>query len=156
MILVILGTHTQPFNRLAEGIDNYAATTNEKIIVQMGVSDYPMKHVAKHFAFCPKSEMDKCMHEADLLVMQGGWGGMEEAIDLHKRIVAVPRKEGPEHIHDQEQLVRKLDSLGCVIGCYDIKDLGTCIERAKFFKFKSLQKGSATEIIAEHLKQWFD
>lgn len=155
MILVILGTHSQPFDRLAAGIDEYAATTDEKIVVQMGVSNYPMKHVSKHFAFCPKDEMNGYMSEADLLVMQGGWGGMEEAIDLGKRIVAVPRIEGIEHIHNQEQLVKKLDSLGCIVGCYDIKDLPACIDKAKSFKFKPLQKGRATEIIAEHLKQWF-
>ena len=88
MILVILGTHTQPFDRLAEGIDSYAATTDEEIVVQMGVSNYPMQHVAKHFAYCTKDEMNGYMEQADLLVMQGGWGGMEEAIDLGKRIVA--------------------------------------------------------------------
>ena len=141
MILVILGTHSQPFDRLAEGIDKYAATTDEKIVVQMGVSNYPMQHVSKHFAFCPKEDMN---------------GYMEEAIDLVKRIVAVPRIEGAEHIHNQEQLVRKLDNLGCVIGCYDISQLADCIEKAKNFNFMPLQKGSATEIIAEHMKQWFD
>ncbi len=155
MILVILGTHTQPFDRLAEGIDCYAATTDEEIVVQMGVSTYPMRHVAKHFAYCTKDEMNGYMEQADLLVMQGGWGGMEEAIDLGKRIVAVPRIEGAEHIHNQEQLVRKLDALGCVVGCYDMKDLPVCIEKTKTFDFQPLQKGSATTIIAEHLKQWF-
>lgn len=156
MILVILGTHSQPFDRLAEGIDKYAATTDEKIVVQMGVSNYPMQHVSKHFAFCSKEDINGYMGEANLLVMQGGWGGMEEAIDLGKRIVAVPRIEGAEHIHNQEQLVRKLDNLGCVIGCYDINKLADCIEKAKNFNFMPLQKGSATEIIAEHMKQWFD
>lgn len=155
MILVILGTHTQPFDRLAEGIDNYAATTDEEIVVQMGVSNYPMQHVTQHFAYCTKDEMNEYMQQADLLVMQGGWGGMEEAIDLGKRIVAVPRREGAEHIHNQEQLVRKLDALGCVIGCYDMKALPACIEKAKTFDFQPLKKGSATTIIAEHLKQWF-
>lgn len=156
MILVTLGTHSQPFNRLAKGIDDYAAITDEQIIVQAGVADYKMVHVTKCFDYCPKDEMNGYMNEADLLVMQGGWGGMEEAIDLGKRIVAVPRIEGDEHIHNQEQLVRKLESLGCVVGCYDIKDLPVCIEKAKTYDFKPLKKGVATGIIAEALRQWFD
>lgn len=155
MILVTLGTHSQPFNRLAKGIDDYAATTDERIVVQMGVADYRMTHVAKFFDYCPKDEMNGYMSEADLLVMQGGWGGMEEAIDLGKRIVAVPRIEGDEHIHNQEQLVRKLESLGCVVGCYDIKDLPLCIEKAKTYNFKPLKKGAAAGLIAETLSQWF-
>lgn len=155
MILVTLGTHSQPFNRLAKGIDEYAATTDEQIIVQMGVADYKMEHVTKSFDYCSKDEMNEYMNAADLLVMQGGWGGMEEAIDLGKKIVAVPRKEGAEHIHNQEQLVRKLESLGCIIGCYDIKDLPLCIEKAKTYDFKPLKKGDATAFIAEALNNWF-
>lgn len=156
MILVTLGTHSQPFDRLAKGIDEYATTTNEKIIVQMGVSELSMNHVSRTFAYCSKDDMNEFIHQADLLIMQGGWGGLEEAIDLGKRIVAVPRIEGVEHIHNQEQLVRKLESLGCVIGCYDIKDLPTCIEKAKSFTFKTLQKGNVNTIISDQLKIWFD
>lgn len=33
-----------------------------------------------------------------------------------KRIVVIPRYDKTEHIHDQFQLIRKLDKLGCVIG----------------------------------------
>lgn len=40
-----------------------------------------------------------------------------------KRIVVIPRYDKTEHIHDQFQLIRKLDKLGCVIGVFDEKDL---------------------------------
>lgn len=154
MILVTVGTHTQPFDRLVKAADDYAAQhKGEDVVIQKGVSSYECK-AAKSFDFCPKEEMSRYIEEADLIVMQGGWGAMQEAIDDGRRIVAVPRIEGLEHIHDQEQVVRKLESLGCVIGVYDIGDLPSAIERARTFDFKPLPRGNAS-IINEALKAWF-
>ena len=155
MILVTVGTHTQPFNRLVKAADAYAAAHPDiDVIIQKGVSDYECKY-AKAFAFCPKEEMSKYLADAEILVMQGGWGAMREAIDKKQRIVAVPRIEGPEHIHDQEQVVRKLESLGCVIGVYDIRDLDKAIEKARTFNFKPLVRGNA-DILKKTLEMWFN
>ena len=99
MILVTVGTHSQPFDRLVKAADNYAEShKNETVIIQKGVSDYKCE-AAESFDFCPKDEMSHYIEKADIIVMQGGWGAMQEAIDDGRRIVAVPRIEGVEHIH---------------------------------------------------------
>lgn len=95
------------------------------------------------------------MDEADILILQGGWGGIEEAIDKGKRCVVVPRIEGAEHIHNQEQLVRKLDKMRCIIGCFNEEQLGECIKRARQMKVKPLEKGDATVCINNALNEWF-
>lgn len=154
MIFVTVGTHFQPFDRLVKAADDYASSHKDEIvIVQKGVSTYDCR-TAQSFDFCSKEEMSCNMEKADIIVMQGGWGAMQEAIDKGYRVIAVPRIEGLEHIHDQEQVVRKLDSLGCIIGVYDIKDLPSAIEKARNFKFKPLIRGNAS-IMAETLKSWF-
>lgn len=154
MILVTVGTHSQPFDRLVEAADNYAAQHKEtEVIIQKGVSKYNCKY-AKSFTFCTKEEMSQYLANAEVLVMQGGWGAMREAIDKRQRVVAVPRIEGLEHIHDQEQVVRKLESLGCVIGVYDIHELNNAIEKAKNFDFKPLVRGNA-DILKKTLEEWF-
>lgn len=155
-ILCSLGTHTQDFSRLAKAIDEVA----EKyplydIIVQTGFTQYQFQYIAKHFDFCPKEEMEQLMNWADVLVLQGGWGGIEEAVDNGKHCVVVPRIEGAEHVHNQEQLVRKLDSLGCIIGCFDTKQLYDCISKAYKMQVQPIQKGDASEIINQALKNWF-
>jgi len=81
-------------------------------------------------------------------------GALCEAIDLRKRIVAVPRIEGMEHIHNQEQIVRKLEELGCVLAVYDIDKLGVVIEQARSFHFHSLERGDAS-IIKRTIVNWF-
>lgn len=153
MILVTVGTHTQPFDRLIIAADKYASTTNEEIIIQKGCSKYECKY-AKSFDFCKKEEMTQLIEHSNIIIMQGGWGAMCEAIDKGKRIIAVPRIEGLEHIHNQEQVVRKLESLGCLIGVYDIKELPEAIEKAKKYKFKALIRGNSN-IIINTIKEWF-
>jgi len=152
MILVTVGTHTQPFDRLVKAADEYAATADEEVVIQQGCSAYPCVH-ARSFAVCSKREMEALQAEASVVVTQGGWGAMSECVDRGKSVVAVPRIEGPEHIHDQEQAVRKLEELGCVIGVYDIRDLPSAIARARSFVPRPLQRGDGARAIAAALEE---
>ena len=155
MIFVSLGTMDMPFYRMAKAVDKWAATTDEKIVVQTGYTDYEYKNIENIFRFCTKDEMQKYIDEADILILQGGWGAISEAMEKKKRIVVIPRYDKTEHIHDQFQLIRKLDSLGCVIGVFDEKDLAEKIEEAKSFDFKQIKKGNAQSLIESKLNEWF-
>ena len=154
MILFSLGTHSQDFSRMAKAADDYASTTDERIVVQTGYTKYKFEHVTEYFDFCPKEKMTKLMDEADILVLQGGWGGICEAVDRGKRVIVIPRINGVEHIHDQGQVVRKMESLGCVIGVYDTKELGAAIEKARTYQFKPLKRGNPI-VVKETLDIWF-
>ncbi len=154
MIFASLGTMDMPFVRMAKAVDEFAAMAKEEVVVQTGFTEYPYQH-AKAFDFCTKDEMQQYIAQADILILQGGWGAISEAMEQHKRIVAIPRYNKTEHIHDQFQLIRKLDSLGCVIGVFDEKNLLSAVERAKTFDFKQLQKGNAENIIRRKLQEWF-
>lgn len=76
-------------------------------------------------------------------------------MEKHKRVVVIPRYDKTEHIHDQFQLIRKLDSLGCVIGVFDERELPLAVEKARSFEFKLIEKGNAECIIRDKLKEWF-
>lgn len=155
MIFVSLGTMDMPFYRMAKAVDEWAATTNEEIIVQTGYTDFGYKNIKKVFKFCTKDEMQKYINRADILVLQGGWGAISEAMELKKRIVVIPRHDKTEHIHDQFQLIKKLDMLGCVIGVFDEKDLPQKIQQAYSFQFQQIKKGDAESIIEKALQNWF-
>lgn len=156
MIFVSLGTMDMPFYRMAKAVDEWAATTDEKIVVQTGYTDYEYKNIKNIFRFCTKDEMQRYIDEAGILILQGGWGAISEAMEKKKRIVVIPRYDKTEHIHDQFQLIRKLDSLGCVIGVFDEKDLTEKIEKAKTFDFKQIKKGNAQCLIEDTLRKWFN
>lgn len=154
MIFASLGTMNMPFLRMAKAVDDWVGTVDEEVIVQTGYTRYEYKH-AKAFDFCTKEEMKEYIKRADVLILQGGWGAISEAMEMNKRIVVIPRHENTEHIHDQFQLVRKLDELGCVIGVFDEKDLPSKMEQARNFTFKHLTKGNAETLIRKTLNKWF-
>ena len=154
MIFASLGTMDMPFTRMAKAVDDYAAKIDEEVIVQTGFTNYLYKY-AKAFDFCTKDEMQQYIAQADVLILQGGWGAISEAMEQHKRIVAMPRYNKTEHIHDQFQLIRKLDYMGCLIGVFDEKDLPSAVEKAKTFDFKQLKKGNAENIVRQKLQEWF-
>lgn len=144
-----------PFYRMAKAVDDFAASCDEEVLVQTGYTNFKYEH-AHAFKFCTKEEMQKYIAEASILILQGGWGAISEAMELHKRIVVIPRYDKIEHIHDQFQLIQKLDSLGCVLGVFDEKKLPETMERAKTFDFKQLNKGNSEKTIREKLKEWFE
>lgn len=154
MIFASLGTMDMPFYRMAKAVDDYAATCGEEVIVQTGYTDYEYKY-AHAFKFCTKEEMHRYLAEASVLILQGGWGAISEAMEMRKRIVVIPRHDQTEHIHDQFQLVEKLDSLGCVIAVRDETRLAEAIERAETFEFKQINKGNAEGLIRAALQKWF-
>lgn len=155
MIFASLGTMDMPFVRMAHAVDEWASTTQERVVVQTGYTDYPYRY-AQAFKFCTKDEMQHYIDEADIVILQGGWGAISEAMEKGKRIVVMPRYNKTEHIHDQFQLVRKLDSLGCVIGVFDENGLAGSIEKAKHFCFQKLEKGNADRIIRDAIDRWFN
>ena len=154
MIFASLGTMDMAFERMGRAVDVFAATVDEEVIVQTGYTHYVYKH-AKPFGFCTKDEMQTYIDRASILILQGGWGAISEAMEKRKRIVVIPRYDKTEHIHDQFQLIRKLDSLGCVIGVFDERELPQAVEKAQTFDFQQMPKGNAEMIIREKLAEWF-
>ena len=157
-----------PFERMAYAIDMFAATTDEEVVVQTGWTDYAYKHVSKWFKMCTKEEMERYQAEASLLIMQGGWGSICESMEKGKRMVIIPRYDGTEHIHDQFQLIRKLDDIGAVIGVFPSEEcpqkfreqydetfslLKAAVEKAKTFDFKKIVKGEAESLLRKKIEE---
>ncbi len=144
-----------PFERMAKAVDRLAEHVSEDVIVQTGWTNYAYQHVKKSFSMCTRDEMHDYIHGAELLIMQGGWGAISEAMDMHKRMVVVPRFNETEHIHDQFQLVRKLDEIGVVVGVLPtsadgdetFRELQKAVGKARTHTFKQIEKGSSVAAI---------
>ena len=153
MIFSSFGNVPKDFSRLAEALDSYALSRGEDVVVQYGYTDYKFQH-ATGMQFMDHKELTEKMKKAEVVVLQGGWGTISEALFMKLRIVAVPRRCPEEHNHDQGELVRKLEQVGCVIGVYDEKELAEKIELARTFDFKELKRGNALLHIETKLKEW--
>ena len=100
MIFVTLGTQDKPFKRILDLLEN--SDIDDEIIVQSGYTDYDSKRM-KILKYVPKDEFHDYLKKADYIICHAGVGTILSALDLNKKILAVPRlaKYG-EHVNDHQ------------------------------------------------------
>lgn len=136
MILVLLGTQHNDFHRLLEEIEKNIKKGNikEEVIVQAGFTKYKSENM-KIFNMVPKSELEKLVDKADLIITHAGVGSIEMSLEKNKKVIAVPRlKKYGEHVNDhQKEIAQEFSKKGWIIGIDDVKFLGEAIEKSKNF-----------------------
>jgi len=139
MIFVTVGTHTQPFNRLLQKIDELVekGIIKEKVIAQIGYSTYKPKNY-EYFTFTSEEKILELNKKAKLIITHAGVGSIITALRFRKPIIVVPRlKKFNEHVNNHQlQIAKAFKKEGKVLTCYDINKLENVIKKAK--KFKSL------------------
>jgi len=139
MILVSVGTHTQPFNRLLEKIDELIGKgiLKEKLIAQIGNSTYVPKNY-EYFTFVSEKKIQELNKKANIIITQAGAGSIITALKYKKKIIVVPRlKKFNEHVNDhQVQIAKIFEKQRKVLVCYDINDLDKILRKIKKFKPK--------------------
>lgn len=130
MILVLLGTQNNNFNRLLSEIDKCINdnTITDNVIVQAGYTKYTSPKM-EILDFIPLEKFNSLLEQADLIITHGGVGSILTAIKLNKKVIAVPRLEKyKEHVNDHQiQIVENFDKLGYLKGIFDINDLKDAI-----------------------------
>ena len=104
MIFVTVGTHEQPFNRLLREVDRLVANAfvQEKVIMQIGYSDYIPKNCEYH-KFLSLQEMQKNIEEARIVITHGGPASFLAVLQNNKIPIVVPRQEKyHEHINNHQ------------------------------------------------------
>lgn len=136
MILVMLGTQKNSFNRLLEEIQKCIEehSINEKVIVQAGDTKFESKDM-EIFKLIPNGKLRKLIKEADLIITHGGVGSIVTCLKEGKKIIAVPRyHEYGEHVNDHQlQIVQTFDGQGFIKGIANVEDLPKALEEIKTF-----------------------
>lgn len=102
MIFVTVGTHEQPFNRLVEYMDKWAAVHEEEVIIQTGFSTYEPTNCHWQKLF-PYHEMVRNVGEARIVITHGGPSSFIMPLQIGKIPIVVPRKfEFNEHVNDHQ------------------------------------------------------
>lgn len=102
MIFVTVGTHEQPFNRLVEYMDKWAAEHDEEVVIQTGFSTYEPKN-AKWQKLFPYSEMIENVNKARIVITHGGPSSFIMPLQIGKIPIVVPRRhEFDEHVNDHQ------------------------------------------------------
>lgn len=102
MVFVTVGTHEQPFNRLVEAMDQWAAAHDEPVVMQTGFSTYEPKHCRWQKLF-PYQEMARQTQEARIVITHGGPSSFIMPLQYGKVPIVVPRQKAyDEHVNDHQ------------------------------------------------------
>lgn len=132
MIYVTVGMHFQAFDRLIRKMDEYAGSTKEDVVMQIGVSKFVPKN-ARFFRFLDRdSEIETLMHDARIIVSHAGAGTILMGLSAGKPMIVVPRlQKMEEHVDDQQlDLTRVLSEAGLITPLYDVDAIDDAIERS--------------------------
>jgi UDP-N-acetylglucosamine transferase subunit ALG13 len=123
VIVVSVGTDHHRFDRLIRWLSDWEGAAKVELRVQHGTSDpVPRAH---NVALLPHSELLAWMSEADCIVLQGGPGGMFDAMSCGIVPLVVPRRASlGEHVDDhQVAFTRRMAARGHVIEIRTAEDL---------------------------------
>ena len=150
MILVLLGTQNNDFHRLLEEVKKNIELGNisEEVIVQAGFTKYNSKYM-KIFNMIPKDDLENLVNKANLIITHAGIGSIEMSLEKGKKVIAVPRlKKYGEHINDHQQDIEKrFNEKGFLIGIDNVKFLGEAIEKSKNFKPVKYENNNEDKIV---------
>lgn len=122
MILGIVGTHEQPFDRMIRLIDS--CSYNGEKIIQYGYSELKLKK-SIGFSFLEFDEVVKYINRADIVISHAGTGCVMLTLSLGKIPIVIPRySKFGEHIDDHQlQLCHDLSSKGYIVPLYENETL---------------------------------
>lgn len=104
MILVTVGTHHQPFDRLVEAAEALARS-GHGVWLQRGPSTVPAPHVDRDAPMWSPRALSEAMADAAVVVCHGGPGTILEAWQAATPTIVVPRDPARgEHVDDHQLL----------------------------------------------------
>jgi beta-1,4-N-acetylglucosaminyltransferase len=124
MIFVTVGLMVG-FERLIKKMDDIAGEIDDKIVMQIGYTEYLPKN-AEYFRFKDDfKEIQKLYLNARLIVSHAGVGSIMDALEFNKPIIIVPRRQMyGEHIDDHQlDIAKELEKDERIKIIYNIEEL---------------------------------
>lgn len=147
MILVSVGTHSKPFDRLLKHVDELKGKgkIREEVFCQTGSSGYKPKY-CKWKKLLEGKEYEEMFQKAKVIVSHCGAGNIINALKNEKPLILVPRKmELLEHTDShQTDLAKKMQEEGKAIAVFEASGLEEALKKAKNLK-KARQKSLEIE-----------
>ena len=152
MIFVTVGG-MRPFERLVREMDRIAGELDEKVVMQIGSTDYEPRN-CEYFRFVPRKDIEEFYGGARVIVCHAGGGSILTALQHGKALVLVPRMKSHGEVFDDHQLeiARQMESRGVTV-VYDISDLKSAIGNASMGVPKPGGGGNLVGALKEYLDQ---
>ena len=136
-VFVSVGTQKFPFDRLLRLADETAGNRPDiQFFEQTGQSGYHPEHCESK-DFLNADEFGEQIQSCDLLIVHSGVGTIIKGLNLHKRIVVVPRlAQYAEHVDDHQLQIAESFADKNLVLCYQEGDnLSDLIDRAMAHSF---------------------
>lgn len=155
VIVAMVGTGPDSFHRLVRPLDELAAKNSLDVFVQLGHTSYKPKY-CRFERFVERDRLLKIIEQAEIVITQGGYGSIRDALLFNRPLVAVPRypalNESPDH---QDELVRAMEQCGYLIGVYDIEQLESAIQMAREFVPRERIPSAIPAMLCEYVRETF-
>lgn len=138
-IFVTVGMHYAGFERLIRKMDEVAGKVNEKVVMQIGNTQYEPIN-AEYFKFKDSdNEIREYMRKARLVVCPGAMTILDSLIE-GTPVIAVPRlRDYGEHLNNHQLIfAKKLEDLGLIKVVRDIENLENFILNIDYSNSKSI------------------
>ncbi|WP_138419873.1 PssE/Cps14G family polysaccharide biosynthesis glycosyltransferase [Aquibacillus sediminis] len=158
MILVTLGTHEMPFDRLLQAIEQakQQLQLDEEIIVQSGNTKYK-SDAMKLIPFVSYEEMSKLYDDARLIICHGGTGSIITGLKKDKRVIAAARlnKYGEHNDDHQLEIISIFTEAGYILEWKEDESLADVIEQASTFEPKKFvsKKEQLLSVLEDFIEQ---
>ena len=152
-IFVMIGT--APFPRLVEKMDEIAGRINERVIIQIGRTQYKPKNV-EHFDFIEDfSKIQKLCQKARVVVTHSGAGSIMTALEQGTVVITVPRlrRYGEAYDNHQLELPEALSKKGYVKVVYDVEELESALMEAYMIKHSNV---SSNKKLINFLREYLE
>lgn len=125
MVFIALGSQKFQFNRLLKKVDEAIehGVITEEVFAQSGASDYKPKHY-QYEAFLTQDSFQKRIRECDMVITHGGVGIIISALNMKKKVLAVPRLvKYKEHVDDHQiQILKPFEKANYICVCTEKDD----------------------------------
>jgi UDP-N-acetylglucosamine transferase subunit ALG13 len=140
------------FERLVREMDRIASELDDRVVMQIGVTDYEPEN-CDYFRFVPRSEMEKLVAEARVVVCHAGTGSILTALAHNKPLVLVPRTKWYDEVFDDHQLEIATEMANrAVTVVYDTSDLKQALDNVNI---RPIQLEGETALV-QRLKEYLD
>jgi beta-1,4-N-acetylglucosaminyltransferase len=135
-IFVTVGTAS--FERLVTTIDNISEHINEKILVQIGRTEYEPKNV-DFFRFTKDlNEFNELNENAKIIISHAGIGNVMNALDKNKPLIILPRRKKYKEVIDDHQvkMAKSLEKFPLVKVAYREDEILNILKKIDFNETK--------------------
>lgn len=125
MIFVTVGNHYQGFERLVRKMDEIAGRIDEKVIMQIGTTEYKPVNAEYFDSIESFEEIERLNREARVVVSHAGVGSILTALEQGTPVIIIPRlKKFDEHMDDHQlEIAEAMSESHRIVAVYDIDEL---------------------------------